>query len=99
MTQSTADLIVMIFLEKSSIKDVKMDQLHKLKKSFSLSLLRGKEKPTHVRAIANALSTEGYIKISEEANWASLTRSATGCQESAGTRSILKDEAKDTVTS
>lgn len=63
MTQSTADLVVMMVLEKSSIKDVKMDELHKLKKIFSLSLLGGKDKPTHVRAtcIANALSTDGCI--------------------------------------
>ena len=65
MTQSTADLIVMIFLEKSSIKDVKMDQLHKLKKSFSLSLLRGKDKPTHVELLQmhSALrATSKYLK-------------------------------------
>lgn len=58
MTQSIADLIVMMVLEKLLIKDVKMDELHKLKKIFSLSLLRGKDKPTHVRAIPNALRTE-----------------------------------------
>lgn len=41
---------------------------------FNLSLLRGKDKDTHVRAVANSLYSEGYIKIAEEANLASLTR-------------------------
>ena len=59
MTQSTADLIVMLVLEKSLIKDVKMGELHKLERIFSLSLQRGKGKPTQVQATANALNTEG----------------------------------------
>ena len=42
MTQSTADLIVMMILEKSLIKDVKMGELHKLERIFSLSLQRGR---------------------------------------------------------
>ena len=67
MTQSTAELIVMIVLGKSSIKDVKMDQLHKMRKMFNLGLLRGKDKMTHVRAIANSLNSEGYITISDQA--------------------------------
>lgn len=48
MTQSTADLIVMMVLEKSLIKDAKMGELHKLERIFSLSLQRGKGKPTQV---------------------------------------------------
>ena len=50
-----------------------MNHLHKLRKMFNLSLLRGKDKYTHVRAVANSLYSEGYIKIAEEANLASLT--------------------------
>lgn len=34
MTQTTADLIVMVALGKPSIKEVKMDQLHKMKKNL-----------------------------------------------------------------
>lgn len=75
MTQSSADLIIMVFLEKLSLKDVKMDHLHKLKKLFQLGLLRGKDKATHIRAIASALYSEGYISIPEESNFASLARS------------------------
>lgn len=48
MTQSTADLIVMMVLEKSLTKDAKMGELHKLERIFSLSLQRGKGKPTQV---------------------------------------------------
>ena len=64
----------MAVLKKPSIKDVKMNHLHKLRKMFNLSLLRGKDKYTHVRAVANSLKSEGYINIAEEANLASLTR-------------------------
>ena len=46
MTQTTADLIVMVALGKPSKKEVKMDQLRKMKKIFNLSLLRGKDKMT-----------------------------------------------------
>lgn len=74
LTQNSADLMVMAVLKKPSIKDVKMNHLHKLRKMFNLSLLRGKDKYTHVRAVANSLYSEGYIKIAEEANLASLTR-------------------------
>ena len=73
MTQSTAELIVMIVLGKSSIKDVKMNQLHKMRKMFNLGLLRGKDKMTHIRAIANSLNSEGYVTISEQADRGCLT--------------------------
>ena len=74
LTQNSADLMVMAVLKKPSIKDVKMNHLHKLRKMFNLSLLRGKDKYTHVQAVANSLKSEGYINIAEEANLASLTR-------------------------
>ena len=76
MPQTTADLIVMVALGKPSIKEVKMDQLQKMKKVFNLSLLRGKDKMTHIRAIANSLRNEGYITIpeSKEEDQGSVTR-------------------------
>ena len=46
MTQTTADLIVMVALGKPSKKEVKTDQLRKMKKIFNLSLLQGKDKMT-----------------------------------------------------
>ena len=55
--------MVMAALKKPSIKDVNMNHLHKLRRMFNLSLLRGKDKYTHVRAVANSLNSEGYIKI------------------------------------
>ena len=74
MTQSTADLVVMMALGKPSIKDVKMEGLHKLRKQLNLPLLRGKDKCTHVRAVANSLICEGYIRICNNANVTSLAR-------------------------
>lgn len=52
-----------------------MGELHKLERIFSLRLQKGKGKPTQVQATANALNTEGQIKISEEANCTLLTSS------------------------
>ena len=76
MPQTTADIIVMVALGKPSIKEVKMDQLQKMKKVFNLGMLRGKDKMTHVRAIANSLRNEGYITIpkSKEEDQGSVTR-------------------------
>ena len=54
-------------------KDLKMNELQKLKKIFSLSVLGGKDKSTQVWVIANVHSTKGYIKISEEINLKLLT--------------------------
>ena len=65
MPQTTADLILKAALGKPSIKEVKMDQLQKMKKVSNLGLLRGKDKMTHIRAIANSLCNEGYITIPE----------------------------------
>ena len=50
-----------------------MNELQKLKKIFSLSVLGGKDKSTQVWVIANIHSTKGYIKISEEINHKLLT--------------------------
>ena len=41
-----------------------MDQLHKMRKIFvSLDLLRGKDKMTHIKALANSLRNEGYVTV------------------------------------
>ena len=76
MPQTTADIIVMVALGKPSIKEVKMDQLQKMEKVFNLGMLRGKDKMTHVRAIANSLRDEGYITIpkSKDEDQGSVTR-------------------------
>lgn len=75
MPQTTADLIVMVALGKPSIKEVKMDQLQKMKKVFNLGLLRGRDKMTPIREIANSLRNEGFITIpeSKEEDQASVT--------------------------
>ena len=62
---------------KSLTKDLKMNELQKLKKIFSLSVLGGKDKSTQVWVIANVHSTKGYIKISEEINHKLLTPNNT----------------------
>lgn len=62
-------------LEKTSIERVqRAKELEKLKKLFGLTLLRGKDKNTYGRAIANALIHHGYVKMNEDANLANLKR-------------------------
>ena len=72
-----ADLIVMVALGKASVKEVKMDQLHKMGKIFSLGLLRGKDKMTHIRVLPNSLCNEGYVtkNKSKEGDEGSVARS------------------------
>ena len=41
---------------------------------FGLTLLRGKDKNTFIRAIASALVQYGYVKITDDADLAHLTR-------------------------
>ena len=48
----------MMVLGKSSIKYVKMDQQHKMRKMFNLEIPRGKDKMTHIRAMANPLNSK-----------------------------------------
>ena len=53
MTQASCECIILALLNKKSIRDVSLlKDLAPLKKKFSMSLLRGQDKTTHVRAIA-----------------------------------------------
>ena len=53
LTQVSCDCIVMVALEKASIEKIqRAKDLEKLKKLFGLTLLRGKDKSTYIRAIA-----------------------------------------------
>ena len=60
--------------EQKSIRDVSLlKDLAPLKKTFLLSLLRGQDKTTHVRAIAKVLYDDGYITIKEGASIKNLS--------------------------
>ena len=60
---------------KNSIRDVQVDKhLRPLKKLFNLTLLRGQDKNTYVRAIANVLYMHKYISFKNAADMANLTR-------------------------
>ena len=65
----------MVALEKASVEKIqRAKDLEKLKKLFGLTLLRGKDKSTYIRAIACSLIQHGYIKIEDDADLANLTR-------------------------
>ena len=61
--------------KKPSIEKIQWaKELEKLKKMFGLTLLRGKEKNTFIRAIASALVQYGHVKINKDADLAHFTR-------------------------
>jgi len=61
--------------KKPSIEKIqRAKELEKLKKMFGLTLLRGKEKNTFIRAIASALVQYGHVKINKDADLAHFTR-------------------------
>lgn len=57
-------MILMVALEKMHIKDVLYGKdLVPLKKKFQLTMLRGQDKNTFVRALANSLFKNGYVHV------------------------------------
>lgn len=82
LTQASCDCIVMVALENPPVdKMQRATDLEILKKLFGLSLIRGKDKNTNIRAIACSLIEHGYryIKIEDNADLAynNLTRNQT----------------------
>lgn len=75
MTQSSCEVVVLAMFNKNSVRDIQVGKhLQPIKKLFDLSLLRGQDKNTYVRAIANALFTHKYISFKEDADLGNLTR-------------------------
>lgn len=75
LTQASCDCIVLVALDKPSISNVQRSKdLEKLKKLFGLSLLRGKDKNTFIRAIASALIQHAYVEVDKNAELANLSR-------------------------
>lgn len=75
LTQASSDVIVMVALKLNNIKEVQMmKHLYPLKKLFGLSLLRGQDKNTYVRAIANSLLELNYVEVTADADLVKLKR-------------------------
>lgn len=65
----------MVALDKPSIANIqRAKDLEKLKKFFNLSLLRGKDKNTYIRAIACSLLQHGYVTLGKGAEVANVKR-------------------------
>ena len=74
LTQSSCDAILLAVLEKCSIRDVQVvKHLQPLKKKFGLSLLRGQDKNTYIRALASALLSNKFVSLKEDSDLANLT--------------------------
>lgn len=66
MTQGSCDVVVLTFLQKNSIQDIQLVKyLTTSKKLFNLTLIRGQDKNTFIRAIANSLYIHKYISFKE----------------------------------
>ena len=75
MTQASCDVVVLTYLKKSSIRDIQLvKHLTPFKKLFKLTLLRGQDKNTFIRAIANSLYTHKYISFKEGSDIVNLKR-------------------------
>ena len=75
LTRASCDCIVMVALEQPWLDKIqRATDLDKFKKLFGLSLLRGRDKNTYMRAIACSLIEHGYIEIGDNADLANLTR-------------------------
>ncbi|XP_078362740.1 uncharacterized protein LOC144646906 [Oculina patagonica] len=79
LTQSSCDVIVLSMLKKNSIREIQlMKDLKPLKKLFALSLLRGQDKNTYIRAAASAFYSHKYVSFRDGADLANLTREDGG---------------------
>lgn len=74
LTQSSCEAILLAVLKKCSIRDIQLvKHLQPLKKMFGLSLLRGQDKNTYIRALAAALLSNKYVSFKEDSDLANLT--------------------------
>lgn len=74
LTQSSCEAILLTVLKKCSIRDIQLvKHLQPLKKMFGLSLLRGQDKNTYIRALAAALLSNKYVSFKEDSDLANLT--------------------------
>lgn len=75
MTQGSCDVVVLTFLQKNSIQDIQLVKyLTTSKKLFKLTLIRGQDKNTFNRAIANSLYIHKYISFKEGSDLVNLKR-------------------------
>lgn len=75
MTQGSCDVVVLTFLQKNSIPDIQLVKyLTPSKKLFKLTLIRGQDKNTFIRAIANSLYIHKYISFKEGSDLVNLKR-------------------------
>ena len=64
LTLSSAETIVLAWLERTTINDVHLiKDLKPVAKTLKLKLLRNKDKTAHIRAIASTLSKQGKVKV------------------------------------
>ena len=64
LTLSSAETIILVWLEKTTINDVHLiKDLKPVAKNLKLKLLRNKDKTAHIRAIASTLLKQGKVKV------------------------------------
>ena len=69
LTLSSAEAVLLVWLGKATMHDVKLDKdLKPLARQFNLKLLRNKDKNMHVRAIASTLIERGLVLVTTNLN-------------------------------
>lgn len=69
LTLSSAEAVLLVWLGKATMHDVKLDKdLKPLARQFKLKLLRNKDKNMHVRAIASTLIERGLVLVTTNLN-------------------------------
>jgi len=69
MTLSSAEAVLLVWLGKATIHDIRLDKdLKPLARQFNLKLLRNKDKNMHIRAISSILIERGLVSVTTSLN-------------------------------
>ncbi|KAK3726970.1 hypothetical protein QZH41_014713, partial [Actinostola sp. cb2023] len=66
LTLPSAQAIILKWLDKPSMKDIRLQELKKSAKELDMKLLRNKDKDTHILGIASQLLIRRIVKIHED---------------------------------
>jgi len=73
LTLPSAQAIILKWLDKPSMKDIRLQELKKSAKELDMKLLRNKDKDTHILGIASQLLIRRIVKIREDVSLERLT--------------------------
>lgn len=69
-----ATAIILVWLGKETVNEIRLSDLKKEAKSLHLSLLRNKDKDTHIQAVASTLLRQRKVVIADFVEMHRITR-------------------------